>query len=587
MAKQAEKPQPRTGPTHRVARVRAKYDVAQSTPENRAMWAMADGYSPDYANNLAVRIILRNRARYVFANNPRAKGIIRTLAKHTVGTGPRLQMMMGDGKQARNRAALIETEFTAWAKEICLAKKLRVIRIAKVITGEIFPKLVFNPRLNHRVKLDLQLVEGDRVTNPSWNLSRGVTNDVDGVFFDEYGNPDYYRVSRSHPGDSFQFWRGEDYDDVPSKFMLHYFDAERPDQHRGVPEITPAVQLVEEGRRFRAAVLAAAETAADFAMAIQTDSPADVDGAQASTSGVSAMDTLELPRRLATVLPEGYKLAQTKAEQPTTTFKEFSRELLSEVARCLEMPLSIASLDASDANMSSSYVVNQPYVNAIEVERGDISTEVLDPMFDLWLTLAVDPDLGIGMGRRTPDEFPHAWNWPLVMEHADPSKRASATETNLRSNVTTLAREFARQGLDWEEELRQRAKELELMKELGIPDQFAAPAVTDLEEEEGDGEETDSDLERIKAEADAYGVAVRAGTVTPQAADENLFRTRLGLPPMSAEATKAWKADKGVRRPITLTPPAGAPARPGMPGAVPPAKTDDDAAEEETADATE
>jgi hypothetical protein len=49
------------------------------------------------------------------------------------------------------------------------------------------------------------------------------------------------------------------------------------------------------------------------------------------------------------------------------------------------------------------------------------------------------------------------------MEHVDPAKEARAQALRLSNNTTTLAQEYARQGRDWEEELRQRARELELM----------------------------------------------------------------------------------------------------------------------------
>ena len=38
----------------------------------------------------------------------------------------------------------------------------------------------------------------------------------------------------------------------------------------------------------------------------------------------------------------------------------------------------------------------------------------------------------------------------------------------MASHTTTLAHEYARQGRDWEAELRQRAKETALMRELGL-----------------------------------------------------------------------------------------------------------------------
>ena len=50
----------------------------------------------------------------------------------------------------------------------------------------------------------------------------------------------------------------------------------------------------------------------------------------------------------------------------------------------------------------------------------------------------------------------------------------------------------------------------------------------------------------------SYGIATRAGAVTPQIQDEEFFRQSLKLPEMSAESQNAWVEDGGIRRPITL-----------------------------------
>ena len=47
------------------------------------------------------------------------------------------------------------------------------------------------------------------------------------------------------------------------------------------------------------------------------------------------------------------------------------------------------------------------------------------------------------------------------------SIQATATIT-LANMTTTLSREYSRRGQDWEVELRQRARELALMSELGL-----------------------------------------------------------------------------------------------------------------------
>ena len=97
---------------------------------------------------------------------------------------------------------------------------------------------------------------------------------IDGIIFDEHGNPIEYHVLKRHPGDNIARWT-LDFDRVPAASMIHYFRADRPGQHRGVPEITPALPLFAQLRRYTLAVLAAAETAADFAAVLYTDAPAN------------------------------------------------------------------------------------------------------------------------------------------------------------------------------------------------------------------------------------------------------------------------------------------------------------------------
>ena len=69
-------------------------------------------------------------------------------------------------------------------------------------------------------------------------------------------------------------------------------------------------------------------------------------------------------------------------------------------------------------------------------------------------------------------------------EHVDPAKEANAQATRLANHTTTLAQEYARQGRDWEEALQQRAKELALMRQLGLTAAEAQPT-----EQEGDNED--------------------------------------------------------------------------------------------------
>lgn len=461
--------------------VRARYDAAATNSENRRHWANADGLSANTANNPEVRRVLRNRARYEVANNSYARGIVLTLAHDVVGTGPRLQLLTSDA-DANNR---IEHEFYRWAKVIGLAEKLRTMRTARAEDGEAFAILTSNPLLPTRVKLDLRLVEADQVATPDLNPLRAGA--IDGIVFDESGNPTEYHVLREHPGDG-RLVMGSlmEYDHLPADSVLHWFRADRPGQARGVPDIMPALPLFAQLRRFTLAVLAAAETAADFAGILYTDAPAN-----GEADAAEPFESIELEKRALLTMPGGWRMDQMKAEQPATTYAEFKREILNEIARCLNMPANVARADSSGYNYASGRLDHQTYFKAIRVEQSHLESVALDRILAAWLDeAALIPGL-LPDGLPPITEWEHQWFWD-GREHVDPQKEATAQATRLASHTTTLADEYARKGQDWEAQLRQRAKEIALLAELGISTPAPVPAQVDpalLPVSEDDNEE--------------------------------------------------------------------------------------------------
>ena len=483
--------------------LRAKFDSAQTTPDNRRHWANADHLSADAAASAEVRRILRNRARYEVANNSYARGIVLTLANDVVGTGPRLQMLSDDAEVSRQ----IESEFATWAKAIDLPGKLRTMREAKAQDGESFAVLFSNEKLDSPVKLDLRLIEADQVSTPSFakasSFARPASADrpegkpnlsstTDGIVFDEYGNPREYHVLKEHPGGKATL--SLEYDRVPADAMIHWFRADRPGQSRGLPDILPALPLFAQLRRYTLAVIAAAESAANIAIFMKTNTPAGGEAAE-----VEPMATMEFEPNMAIFGPEGWEPSQIRAEQPATTYDMFKREILNEIARCLNMPYNIAACNSSGYNYASGRLDHQTYFKSIRVEQSHIETVVLDRILTAWLAEAVRvfglPDFAkasasaeASADKSSGIDASHQWFWD-GHEHVDPAKEANAQATRLANHTTTLATEYARVGLDWETELRQRAKEATLMKELGLSQADTMPTSQHTSEEEDDERE--------------------------------------------------------------------------------------------------
>jgi lambda family phage portal protein len=434
-----------------LCRVGARFDSAETTDHNRRHWSQADSYSADVAASPEVRRTPRNRARYEVANNSYARGIVLTLANDTVGTGPRLQMLSDD--ESLNR--LIEREFQRWSLVVSLAEKLRTMRMARCQDGESFAVLARNPRVSHAVQVDVMPIEADQVASRFGLLP--IDNEADGIVLDAYGNPVAYRVLKDHPGGN--AWTGEDAITVPAESMIHAFRQERPGQHRGVPEITPALPLFAQLRRFTLAVLSAAEAAADFAGVLYTDAPPN-----GESDPVEPMDSIELERNMLLTMPGGWKMAQVEPMQPATTYTEFKKEILNEIARCLNMPFNIAAGNSSGYNYASGRLDHQTYYKSIRVDQAFMASRILDRILGAWLR---EFSLEVGYLQLRSQAPSHQWFWDGT-EHVDPAKEANAQETRLKNQTTTLAHEYARQGKDWEVEVRQRAREVSLMRSLGL-----------------------------------------------------------------------------------------------------------------------
>ena len=145
------------------------------------------------------------------------------------------------------------------------------------------------------------------------------------------------------------------------------------------------------------------------------------------------------------------------------------------------MPFNVAAGNSSGYNYASGRLDHQSYFKSIRVEQSQMARTVLDRILSAWLGEAVLIEGYLPRSLRTLDaSFEHQWFWD-GHEHVDPAKEANAQKIRLSNHTTTLAHEFARQGRDWEAELKQRAKELTLMRQLGLSPETATDSLTRYE----------------------------------------------------------------------------------------------------------
>ncbi len=426
-------------PRRNRGKIDATYDAARDTTDFANYWANSDRLDADSANSKAVRSKLVSRSRYETANNGFVDGIHQTYATDVIGRGPALRMQ--EPSQEFNQE--VEAKWKKWAKVAQLRRKLWCMCHAKTQDGEAFGVLRRNPKISGQVKLDIALIETEQCQSPMMSFNE--VNRIDGITFDEFGNAENYDLLKFHPGGQFQGSFTSQAEQVPARFVLHWFLLRRPGQHRAVPEFRSTLNVGAGSRRFREATLAAAETAADIAAAIKTDMPPNEDD-----SGVVPMSTVPFEKRMMVALPNKYDITQMKAEHPNATYEEFNRAQINEMARPKSMPINKAMCDSSKHNFASGRLDHITYFESIDyVEREDCNDLVLEPLFAMWWQEAVEAYGWDADGKELPE---HSWDWPSHAVENEESA-ASARDKNLRNGSLSYSEAATEEGADFEERI--------------------------------------------------------------------------------------------------------------------------------------
>jgi lambda family phage portal protein len=472
-----------TTPAPQSKTVRAvQYDIARTTPQNRQHFAGADTASATASLSFHARDLARRRARYEVHNSSVLRGIIETISEDVIGTGPRLQILTTSPNQ-RAAARRLELLWTRWAQATKLNEKLRCAVKAWKVDGEAFLLLTTNQQLRGPIKLDVRLIESDQIEHPQ-NFDESPTKQS-GLEFDEAGNVIAYNMLTWHPGD--KFWGANPLDSrrVPANRMLHLFRMDRPGQVRGFSEIASAVTLMAARRRYTNATVLAAETVANIAGVVQTDTPPN------GTENAEPGDTWELPSGQVITMPGGWKFEQIDAKQPTSTHNDFTRGLLMEGARCVLMPGLHATGDASSYNYSSARFADLLYRRHVNVERSRVNEMLLMSLFDEFMREAIlIEELWGTRPTQIDPEFrttfvPYRWGWDTP-QTLDPLKEAQAATERLRNGTALLSDEIDGTR-DIDDHLTEMKVQSDRIAETGFMPSWMVPPYANAAAPTGDG----------------------------------------------------------------------------------------------------
>lgn len=496
-ASRALAPDGAAGPSM-AAHESAGSDLALSQWNPLAASADAD-LLPDLATLMA-------RSRDLARNNGLMSGGMQTLRDNIVGATLRLsavpdyRLLGWTRDQAHDWGNDTEAQFRSWADsaECDAARTLNLLGLTlqalggAMLNGDAVALPMWLPRAGQQWNTRLMLVESDRLQTP---LALRHRDDIrGGIEYDDYGAPVAYYILKHHPGDWLSVRAAsQDYERIPAytpwgrKRVLHLHDKERTGQSRGKPIVAGVMREFHMAGKYASnelqASLANSLVAAFLESDLDPNSAAELFGQEPRDAWRASVKEARTMRKLegAAVipLPAGARLSSFTPGRPNQAFEAFMLASLRHIAAGMNLPYELLLKDFSKTNYSSARAALLEAWRYFNGRRRWLTDYWLREIYDLWLEEAVNA------GRVPAPDF-YAKRYAYARARfifggrgwVDPVKDAQAAEIRMRAGLTTLERECAEQGEDYEDVLDQQQIEQRMRADRGLPAMSATRATS-------------------------------------------------------------------------------------------------------------
>jgi len=497
-------------------------------------------------------------SRYIYQSFSSIAGAVKQKANYVYGGSWRLQSLSADAEFALaveedfkrlDEAFDIRGSNFGFRKNIWRGSKLLdvdgdffVILTEEPETG--FPKLQFLE--SHKVGDWGDCRDGYISDNPAYNGRRIQT----GVIVDDYMAPVAYRIKDDSRAAGFQ--------DIPANSIVHFTDMEWMSQSRGIPTLANGILSWYDLAETRSAQMVKQKVNSSLTLIESTESGSRDIGRNALGigGGTDNPATTYIDSGLVRIIKNGSSLKSHSSNDPPEGWMQFSK--LIEQSAFYAMGWRREMLDSSSVGGAGVRGFSADINKSIAARR-----ETLESGYKRLAQYIIAKRAKMGAYTLPKDWWKVSFTKPAEFT-VDEGRMRKADIEDLRAGLITATDITERRGEHYDDVVVQRAKELAMLKkvaedyghnvaELAILTKPGDMIPTETEsEDETEHKKAVLNFETLKAKFDSYGVGVRAGSITPQTADETAFRTEAGLPSVSPAVMAAWEKDGGYRRPITL-----------------------------------
>lgn len=465
-----------------------------------ASWRTSAG-SPD-SDVIADLPMLRARSADLERNAPIAASVINTSATHIVGTGiacnPQIDAAFLGLTEEQATAWQLDTRrrFKAWAEspDCDLGRFVNFYGIQDLALrstlgrGDVFVVTPRVARAGKTPRLALQLIEADRVCNPTGKADTDTL--TDGIEHDpDTGEAIAYHVCSRHPGDlnkGAKTWqrmaaRG---DSTGRRNVLHLFKQLRPGLRRGVPILAPIIEPIKQFTTYTSAELQAAVTSGLFSVFVKMDPKAfeDLfdDEAQNLIVEKSAKWSGEIEAGKAVNLLPGESIESSNPGRPNAQFDPFTTSCLRQIGMAIGIPFEVLVMHYQSSYSAARGALLMAWRFFLGW-RDWLATYLCQPVYELWLTDEVASNRIAAPGFFADDIVRAAWCGAQWVGDGpgsiDPGKEVEAARKRVDLGISTLqAESILHDGVDWETKHRQSIKETKARRDAGMSAPGAAPA---------------------------------------------------------------------------------------------------------------
>lgn len=352
------------------------------------------------------------------------------------------------------------------------------------------------------------------------------------------------------------------------EWVFHIVNPTRISQTRGVTALAPVFDSLGYFEDINFAKLVQANVVSAITFIIKhLDTFTGETLGQLGARSTSTIDDLErqieqIGAGTVITAPKGTEIQPFSPSVPNPEYFEHAKLTLQLICSCLNIPLMVYLLDSSITNFSGwRGAIDQARIGWKHDQKwftGQFHSKVYRWKVSQWLRQ--DAKLA---GLVTQDVNPYAHKFiPPTWPYIEPSKEAAADKIRIDNRLTSPRRAHAERGQDYAEVINEtvddNAEALKLA--VSVAERLKVEFDRDVDpmhllklnpDRALSNVEAQDPLGSLKGQLEAYGVAVRAGALTPQMPDEEHFRGELGLPPMSDQTKEDWTRT-GTRKPITL-----------------------------------